>query len=470
VKATKRHCDNQLEPQQQTALSILERPGQPLDTATRATLEPRFGHNFGDVRVHSGIEAASTAHEFGARAFVVGQDIVMGADQYAPQTSDGLELLAHELTHTVQQRAAPRHIKNAPLEISERSSSSEREARDVRDSVMRGGSAGAICSSGELSLAREDDPTSSNISDWFALPAAMTGGGMMGVDPISQAFGFAGNLEKAATADNGWGVASGLAGAGANVASLTSFMGGELANGGVATLGSGAMNALGGIAGGLNAVQGVSDGVNDWRKGDYFKALAADGTKAGSGIASAIGSAATALAPAGTVGTLLGEGGVAGLMSTGSLGAGALLTTEVGALGGSVAAAGAAGGTAAAVGTGAAIGGAVLGSAAAGVAAGYALDQGTGKLMRSTGAGGLMDRGIDAALNFTGAGAVMDSVGGGSAAAGSRGDYTISDMMARGMTGADQLVTAGMRGVGLVDESRPAYTQTLGWRLASLFD
>ena len=104
----------------------------------------------------------------------------------------------------------------------------------------------------------------------------------------------------------------------------------------------------------------------------------------------------------------------------------------------------------------------------AGYAAGRGLDTATGWAMRNTGAGGLMDRGIDAFLSATGAGEVMDSVGGGDASAGHRGDYTISDIGARAMTGMDQLVTGGMRAAGLYDESRPAYTQTLGWKLGEI--
>jgi hypothetical protein len=449
-----RQRSSDLETAQHNALNILQQPGQPLDADTRAILEPRFGHSFADVRVHSDHAAARAADEFDARAFAVGQNIVMNTGEYAPNTPQGLSLLTHELTHTIQQRDARGGM---PARVNTRSSGAEIEARDTRDRVMRGESAGSISSSADLSVAREDDPTSSNLSDLFGLVGAVTGGGMMGLDPISQTLGAVGNLQKAAGAGSTLETVSALAGAGGNVLGLANFIGSDVMNGGTATVGPG----LGAAAGVLGAAQSFGDMVTDWNKGDRFKAIAGDATK---GVGGLLSSAGSLLGGA----TLLGEGGMAGLLSTGSLGAGALLTTEVGALGGAIAGAGAAGGTAAALGTAATVGGAVLGAGAAGVGAGIALDQGTGKLMRGTGLSGVMDRSIDSALNFTGLGGVMDSVGGGSAAAGSRGDYTISDMLARGMTGVDQLATAGMRAVGGYDESRPAYTQTLGWRLAEV--
>ena len=83
---------------------VIASPGQPLDAATRAFFEPRFGHNFGKVRVHAGTAAAQSAQEMSARAFTVGNNIVFGSGQLAPETQDGRRLLAHELTHVVQQR------------------------------------------------------------------------------------------------------------------------------------------------------------------------------------------------------------------------------------------------------------------------------------------------------------------------------------------------------------------------------
>src|SRR6266545_1330358 len=75
--------------------------GRPLPAATRARLGPAFGHDFGDVRVHT-----RAADAVGARAYTMGTDIVFGGGQYAPGTAEGDRLLAHELTHTVQQSGA----------------------------------------------------------------------------------------------------------------------------------------------------------------------------------------------------------------------------------------------------------------------------------------------------------------------------------------------------------------------------
>ncbi len=80
-------------------------PGQPLDTATRAFMETRFGHDFTHVRVHSGREAAESAGRMSARAYTVGGHIVFGDGEYAPASAAGRRLLAHELTHVVQRDA-----------------------------------------------------------------------------------------------------------------------------------------------------------------------------------------------------------------------------------------------------------------------------------------------------------------------------------------------------------------------------
>jgi len=88
---------------------ILRSPGQPLDRTTRAFMEPRFGHDFSNVRVHSGPTAERSAWEVNARAYTVGRNIVFGSGQLAPMSRDGQRLLAHELTHVIQQRAGHAH-------------------------------------------------------------------------------------------------------------------------------------------------------------------------------------------------------------------------------------------------------------------------------------------------------------------------------------------------------------------------
>jgi hypothetical protein len=85
---------------------MLRSSGAPLDSAAREFFEPRFGHDFGGVRVHSNQEAAASAVGLGARAYTVGKHIVFGAGEYTPVSDAGRQLLAHELTHVVQQTSA----------------------------------------------------------------------------------------------------------------------------------------------------------------------------------------------------------------------------------------------------------------------------------------------------------------------------------------------------------------------------
>jgi Domain of unknown function (DUF4157) len=82
---------------------VLRSPGQPLDAATRAFLEPRFGHDFSEVRVHTDAKASKSVRAVNARAYTVGNDIVFGDGQFNPKTYAGQELVAHELAHVAQQ-------------------------------------------------------------------------------------------------------------------------------------------------------------------------------------------------------------------------------------------------------------------------------------------------------------------------------------------------------------------------------
>lgn len=77
--------------------------GQPLDADTRTFMEPRFGHDFSEVRVHDDAAAAASASAVRATAYTLGSHIVFGAGQYAPRSPEGRRLLAHELAHVVQQ-------------------------------------------------------------------------------------------------------------------------------------------------------------------------------------------------------------------------------------------------------------------------------------------------------------------------------------------------------------------------------
>ena len=105
---------------------VLHSPGHPLDQATRDFMEPRFEHDFSHVRVHTDARAAESAYAVNALAYTVGNNIVFGRGQYAPQNTNGKRLLMHELTHTVQQQNAIESFGN--LHIGAIDSAQERQA------------------------------------------------------------------------------------------------------------------------------------------------------------------------------------------------------------------------------------------------------------------------------------------------------------------------------------------------------
>jgi len=82
---------------------VLNSPGAPLTAEARAAMEARFGEDFSTVRIHADPRAADSARAVNARAYTIGRDVVFGSGQYAPGTTAGQNLLAHELTHVVQQ-------------------------------------------------------------------------------------------------------------------------------------------------------------------------------------------------------------------------------------------------------------------------------------------------------------------------------------------------------------------------------
>jgi hypothetical protein len=94
---------------------VLRSPGQPLDQSTRALMEQRFGHDFSQVRVHTDARASDSADAVNARAYTVGRDVAFGRHEYAPGSVEGQRLLAHELTHVVQQGAPAGAINTSVL-------------------------------------------------------------------------------------------------------------------------------------------------------------------------------------------------------------------------------------------------------------------------------------------------------------------------------------------------------------------
>lgn len=90
-------------PDLEARINSLRGGGRPLPTPIRAAYETHFGHDFGDVRIHTDSAAAQMSRSLNALAFTTGRDIFFGSSQYDPASARGRRLLAHELTHTVQQ-------------------------------------------------------------------------------------------------------------------------------------------------------------------------------------------------------------------------------------------------------------------------------------------------------------------------------------------------------------------------------
>ena len=112
--------------------------GSPIDPALRHFMEARFGQDFSGVRLHTDATAAASAESIGALAYTSGKDIVFAPGGYAPRTPHGLHLLAHELTHVVQQDRHPLP-SGKKFTVEPETSAAEVEARHVSVSVFTPG-------------------------------------------------------------------------------------------------------------------------------------------------------------------------------------------------------------------------------------------------------------------------------------------------------------------------------------------
>ena len=90
-------------PQVAAEIASMQGGGQPLPAAERAFFEPRFGHDFSQVRIHAGTEATKSTRDLNAKAYTFGHNIVFARNQFIPGTAEGKRLIAHELSHVVQQ-------------------------------------------------------------------------------------------------------------------------------------------------------------------------------------------------------------------------------------------------------------------------------------------------------------------------------------------------------------------------------
>lgn len=149
---------------------VLAEPGRPLDHGTRMALQARLGHDFSRVRVHTDDRAAESARTVGARAYTVGAHLSFAAGEYQPQTAAGQRLIAHELTHVLQQGHGPAGV--APdLEVGAADHPAEREAETVAE-----GLAGAVAGAAAPTLRRACPATPTNIAAAALLPFPCTTG------------------------------------------------------------------------------------------------------------------------------------------------------------------------------------------------------------------------------------------------------------------------------------------------------
>jgi hypothetical protein len=148
----------------------LRSAGQPLDMESQAFFEPRFGRDLRQVRIHADPRAAESAHSVYARAYTAGHHVVFGRDQYIPHTADGRHLLAHELTHVVQQeQGSPEQYgsKQLPIiDLSQRGDVEEIEAPGAENRVAKGQKAAisALPPRNTITLMREPEPTPSALN------------------------------------------------------------------------------------------------------------------------------------------------------------------------------------------------------------------------------------------------------------------------------------------------------------------
>jgi hypothetical protein len=122
-------------PNIESSINAMKGGGQPLSESTRSFFEPRFDADFSKVRLHTDSKAAETAKSINAKAFTTGKNIIFNSGQYSPGTSSGKHLLAHELTHVIQQNPMP--PTKQPVQQKQPKDKYEQKANQVTDSVMK---------------------------------------------------------------------------------------------------------------------------------------------------------------------------------------------------------------------------------------------------------------------------------------------------------------------------------------------
>lgn len=116
----------------------LQAPGQPLGNETRVLMESRFGHDFSRVRIHNDAQAEKSAGAIDALAYTVGEHIAFAPGRYQPETAVGRQLIAHELSHVVQQVFLPGNPSRWPLSLPSARDPAEGEARRIGADIGTG--------------------------------------------------------------------------------------------------------------------------------------------------------------------------------------------------------------------------------------------------------------------------------------------------------------------------------------------
>jgi Domain of unknown function (DUF4157) len=151
----------------------LAQPGRPLDAAVRGHMEQSFATSFGNVRIHDDAVSHGASRVLGAEAFAVGQHVHFASGRYRPASRDGLNLIAHELAHTVQQRAMPA-ASSGDVELGAADSPLEREADRAAERAVAGvavdalhGAPGAVIQRrGSAEVEEIDELLSYGLFDW----------------------------------------------------------------------------------------------------------------------------------------------------------------------------------------------------------------------------------------------------------------------------------------------------------------
>ena len=287
--------------------------GAAMDATARAYLEPRLGHDFGQVRVHADAEADRLAQAVDAVAFTSGQDIYFRSGTYAPDSGPGLRLLAHEAAHTVQQAAGPVAGEPGPdgVLVSDPADPFEQAAEQTADRVASGPSPASA------PPAAAEAGSAVTVQRFLGFPGLGDGGGSpfdlggaigSGISALGSLVGGgvsgAGSLLGGAASAEGSLVDNVLSGAGSAAGGIMSGIGsmvgsevsgvGSLLGGGAAAIGSAlGLGGLGStigsaISGGASALGGDISGIAGAVGGDVADVAGAAGGAVG-GLAGAVG-------------------------------------------------------------------------------------------------------------------------------------------------------------------------------------